>query len=118
LSEEDGFLVRYHEAKERETTMLLRALCDIYSRWLDNAPAKEQIQSLWERYKDKLITRPGKAASKLFEATSKTLGLEWLGKLVGSSCEALSDADTDLKTAGFQLPKLAGDEAQRLINIL
>ena len=65
-SEEDGFLVGCHEAKERETHMLLGVLCDMYGRWLDKAPTKEPAQSLWERYKDKWTTRSGKAVGKLF----------------------------------------------------
>src|SRR5580704_13446147 len=68
LSEEDAFLVGYYESKGGEHDMLLRSLLDLYGRWLEGAPPKEQIQNLWERHKDKLLTRSGKAVGSVFEA--------------------------------------------------
>ena len=59
LEEEGAFIVGCHESKGAESSHLLYAVADLYTRWLEDSRMWDQARSLWERHRDGLVPRVG-----------------------------------------------------------
>jgi hypothetical protein len=118
LSEEDGRLVGYAESVGQSADLMLRAVTDLYTRWLDNASYREQAKSLWQRHQGELITGAGQAVGAIFESFAETAPLKPVAKLVRECFDALARADTDLRTAGLKLPQLDYEKAAELVGLV
>lgn len=114
---EEGALVGYHESTGAEASLLLRAVSDLYTRWLSDASMLQQALSLWERHKDSAIPKVGKYLGKLFEKIAKPIS-EALGSIVSATFDELASAQDDLKNGGLSLPSLPYDQALSLITIV
>ena len=114
----DGYLVGYHEAKDISAEYMLRAVADLYEFWLSDASSQEQAKSFWRRNKDKLIPGVAQAFGVIFDSLAETIGLKPVGQIVREGFEALLRADTDLRTAGLELPKLDYEKARELVRIV
>jgi len=109
----DPFLVGYAEATGTTPDLLLRAVADLYRRWLEDSTALEQFQQMWRQQKDKLL--PG-----MIRALGKLAGeVPIIGKLIGGAADqALSGllaANADLTTGGLTLQPLQYDQARDLV---
>jgi hypothetical protein len=110
---DDPYLVGFAEASGNTPDLLLRAVSDLYQRWLDNANYREQFQQSWQQQKDKLL--PGVAT-----LIGKLAGeLPGIGKLVGGVVEqalgGLVATDADLKKGGLSLSPLQYEQARDLV---
>ncbi len=110
---DDPWLVGFAEASGNTPDLLLRAVSDLYQRWLDNASYREQFQRSWQQQKDKLL--PGVAT-----LIGKLAGeLPGIGKLVGGVVEqalgGLVAANADLKGGGLSLAPLQYEQARDLV---
>ena len=102
LASDEGYLVGYHECRGQTSDLFLRAISDLYTRWLSDASYLAQARSLWKRHKDHVITGVGKAVGKVFKAVAGMAGspLEKLGDLVQEAFGGLAIADRDRETGG------------------
>ena len=112
LEHERGYIVGYHESKGESDDHLLRAVLDLYRRWLSSASMQEQLESLFTRHKDKLITGVGRAIGNAFKELAPA------GSLIKKTFDGLAAADHDLKTGGLELPSLDYDSALSLTRIV
>jgi hypothetical protein len=103
-----SYLVGFAESLGETADLLLRAVVDLYSRWLSTSTYLEQAQVVVEQQKKDFISRTGEAAGVLFEKLSKLGGkpIEAVGGLVKETFEALANANRDLLSGGLQLPRL------------
>ena len=123
LTDEKGFIVGVHEAKGGESSHLLYAVSDLYTRWLSNSHYRDQAVSLWERHKAELVPNVGKAVGKavanLFKGLSDfTPATQGIGRLVKKSFDGLSAIQNDLQTASLNLSPLAYDQALSLVQLV
>jgi len=98
---------------------LLRAVVDLYSRWLSDSTYLQQAQATYQLQKKDLIGRTGEAVGSIFEAISKVVSpLEGVGKLVKGTFEGLAQANRDLLDGKSQLPQLQIDQARELLELV
>jgi len=120
LSTEQSHLVGYHECKGQLADLMLRAVSDLYARWLADARMWQQARSIWERHKDNLITGAGKAVGRIFSAVAAlpSRALAPVGDIVREAFDALAAANRDLTTGGLELKRLDYDQARELVQIV
>lgn len=118
-TQEDS-IVGYHESTGQTSDILLRVISDAYVRWLSFAGFIDQARSLRERHRDDLVGRAGSAVGAILEAVGKiTKGpTKPLATIVGRALNSLTQADTDLKTAGLRLEPLQYEQARDLVVLL
>jgi hypothetical protein len=109
----DPVLVGYAEATGTTPDLLLRAVADLYRRWLDESTALAQFQQMWRQQKDNLL--PG-----VIRALGKLAGeVPVIGKLIGGAADqalgGLLAANADLKTGGLSLQPLQYEQARDLV---
>jgi tetratricopeptide (TPR) repeat protein len=115
----DNTLVGYHESTGESPDLLLRAVEDLYTRWLSNASFRAQAYSLWQRHRDDWVSRTGLAFGRIVEALSLTTFVgDKVGEKVREGFDWLLMANQDLKTGGLQLQPLAYDQARDLLQIV
>ena len=114
---------RYHvgitESSGTAQDLLLRAVIDLYGRWLRNSNYLEQARIVWEQQKGNLITGFGIAIGAIFEKLWKSgdpvSGL--LGSSVQKAIEGLVSTNQDLLSGGAKTPRLQYDQAWDLISM-
>ena len=112
-------LVGMFELQTDTSDFLLRAVVDLYSRWLSDSTYIQQAQASYQLQKKDLIGRTGEAVGSIFEAISKlVVPLEGVGKLVKGTFEGLAQANRDLLEGGTQLPRLQIDQARELLELV
>ncbi len=113
------FLVGMFELQTDASDFLLRAVVDLYSRWLSDSTYLQQAKASYELQKKDLIGKTGEAVGSIFEAISKlVVPLEGVGKLVKGTFEGLAQANRDLLEGGTQLPRLQIDQARELLELV
>ncbi|MBI3775464.1 MAG: hypothetical protein HY273_07915, partial [Gammaproteobacteria bacterium] len=117
LSEDGQYLIGYHESKGAESSHLLYAVSNLYSRWLEDSTMREQAISLWSRHKDGLVPRIGKMVGTLFEKLAAK-PLESVGTIVGKAFDGLAEAQSDLLGGGLKIAPLPYDQALSLANLV
>jgi tetratricopeptide (TPR) repeat protein len=118
LEEEGRFLVGYHESKGAETSLLLYAVSNLYTRWLADSSLRGQAISLWERHKENLVPRVGQMVGLLFEKIAAKQLPEGVGAVVRAAFDGLAEAQRDLLSGGLQLAPLPYDQALSLIALV
>ncbi len=108
-------LVGYHEATGGESHVL-RAVSDLYGRWLRQSTFADQAASLWDRHKDGLIGKVGRTASAIFEPL-KSLGVPGAGGII-RVLEGLGHTEDDLRTAGLALKPLEYEQARAITTLV
>ena len=113
-----GFLVGYDEAAQETTNTLLRALKDLYLRWLSNASYAQQAKKVWKDRRGHLVENFGQLAGKTGELLGEATGIK-LGGLVDGFFGWLLEANKDLKSGIAGLPTAISYEQTRdLLNCL
>jgi hypothetical protein len=113
-------LVGFFELQTDTSDFLLRAVVDLYSRWLSDSTYWQQAQVVYQEQKKDLVGKTGEAFGALFEALSR-LGakpLEVVGGLVKRAFEKLAQANRDLQYGATQLPRLQIDQARELLELM
>jgi tetratricopeptide (TPR) repeat protein len=118
LLEEGRFLVGYHESKGSETSHLLYAVSNLYTRWLADSTMRDQALSLWQRHKETLVPRVGQMVGLLFDKLAGKQLPEGIGAAVRSAFDGLAEAQGDLLTGGLRLAPLPYDQAQSLVALV
>jgi hypothetical protein len=113
------YLVGMFELQAVADDFLLRAVVDLYSRWLSDSTYLQQAKASYELQKKDLIGKTGEAVGSIFEAISKlVVPLEGVGKLVKGTFEGLAQANRDLLDGKSQLPQLQIDQARELLELV
>jgi hypothetical protein len=111
---EDGVAVGFAESFGETHDLLLRAVKDLYVRWLEDATAFEQAKVVWSQQKSNLLPGVTKAVSAVFkEAVAKPIGVA-----VEQAFNGLLTANQDLKSGGLVLPPLQYEQARDLIAVV
>src|SRR5664279_1481503 len=114
------YLVGFTESLGETSDLLLRAVVDLYTRWLSDSTYWEQAQVSWQQQKKDLVSNVGKAFGTIVEKISK-LGskpVEAVAGLVKETFEGLASANRDLLTGGIQLPRLQIEQARDLLALV
>ena len=114
------YLVGFTESLGETSDLLLRAVVDLYTRWLSDSTYWEQAQVSWQQQKKDLVSNVGKAFGTIVEKISK-LGskpVEAVAGLVKETFEGLASANRDLLTGGIQLPRLQIEQARELLALV
>lgn len=101
------YVVGFAESLGETTPLLLRAVMDLYTRWLSDSNYWEQAQIAWQQQKKDLVSNVGKAFGNIVEKISK-LGpkpAETVGGLVKDTLDGLATANRELLTGGIQLSR-------------
>jgi hypothetical protein len=94
-----GFVVGYHEAMGG-SSHLLRAVSDLYTRWLPDSNYLDQAKTLWELHKDELVAKLGQGVGALFDSLKSLVVPSGIGsaidagKIFGGRSTAQSQAGT------------------------
>jgi hypothetical protein len=111
-------LIGFTESAGETSDVMLRAVTDLYARWLSNSDYRQQAKAVYEQQKDDLIGKTGEAIGSIFKDLSKTVGLDAIGGIVSETFKGLASVNRDLQTGGFQTPRLQVEQAQELVTIL
>src|SRR5271157_549621 len=118
--ERPSYLVGFTESLGETSDLLLRAVVDLYTRWLSDSSYWEQAQVTWQQQKKDLVSNVGKAVGTIFAKISKlgsTPG-EVVGGLVEKTFDALARANRDLLTGGMQIPRLQIEQGRDLLALV
>ena len=113
------YLVGATESLGETSDLLLRAVVDLYTRWLSDSTYWEQARVTWQQQKKDLVSNVGKAVGTIFEKLSKlAIPIEGVGSLVKDTFEGLASANRDLLTGGVQLPRLQIEQGRDLLTLV
>ncbi len=119
LLEEGRYLVGYHESRAAESSHLLYAVSNLYTRWLTNSTMRDQAISLWKRHEAHLVPRIGQMVGTLFGTLAgKTTTTERVAAAIRTAFDGLAEAQKDLLSGGIQIAPLAYDEALSLTSLV
>jgi lipoprotein NlpI len=107
-----SMLVGYDEAAQETTNTLLRALKDLYLRWLGNASYMQQAKKVWKDQRGHLVERFGKLAGKTGDLLADPTGIKVSG-LVDGLFSWLVEANQELKAGIAGLPTAISYEQTR-----
>jgi hypothetical protein len=120
LEERPSYLVGFTESLGETSDLLLRAVADLYTRWLSDSSYSQRAQIFWEQQKKDLVGNTAKAVGTIIEKVSK-LGSkpgEAVGGLVSKTLEAVAGANRELLSGGVQLPRLQIEQGRELLAIV
>jgi hypothetical protein len=120
LSAPMHFLVGFASAEGSTSDQMLRAVVDLYTRWLSGSDYRDQAQVLWQQHKNDLVGKTAEAIGPIVNEISKLGGkpTEVVGGLVSKALGALVSANRDLVSGGILLPRLQGEQARELVDLL
>lgn len=93
---------------------LLQVVSDLYQRWLDDAPAWEQLRTSWDQQKSGLLPNFAKFVGKLFDKTTQFV--PGVGVLISESLNGLVAANEDLRSGRLVVSRLEYSQAQELVS--
>ena len=113
-------LVGLSEQEGSTPDHMLRAVVDLYTRWLADSTYRQQAQLFYEQHKSDLVGKTGEAVGSIFKELGGLLGKpgEKLGGIVKGALDALAAGNRDLVSGGLQLPRLQTEQARDLLNYL
>jgi hypothetical protein len=114
------YVVGFTESLGETPDLLLRAVVDLYTRWLADSTYWEQAKVAWQQQKQDMVTNVGKAFGTIVEKVSKigAKPVEALGGLVKETFEGLANANRELLTGGIQLPRLQIEQGRDLLALV
>jgi hypothetical protein len=114
------YLVGFFEQEGSSADHMLRAVADLYTRWLADSTYHEQAKIFYEQHKSDLVEKSGEAVGSILKEIGGLTGkpLEKLGGIIKSAFDALASANRDLMSGGLQLPRLQTEQARDLLTWL
>jgi hypothetical protein len=114
------YLVGFFQTAGESSDVLLRAVENLYTRWLSNLEFSKQAQIVWRQQKKDFIGKVGQAVGTIFEKISKlgTHTLSAVGAVVKETLDGLVAANRELLSGGLQLPRLQSDQARELVSLV
>jgi hypothetical protein len=100
--------------------LFLRAVQDLYTRWLSDSTYRQQAQVAWQQQRERFIERVGRTAGDLFEKLSKIGGVltEPIGSLVKGAFDSLVAANQTLASGGIQVSRLQYEQARDIVKLV
>ena len=116
LSEEPyDYLVGYFETHGEGSDALLRAVSDLYTRWLSDATYLQQARMVWEQQQDGLL---GRFTVSLGGMLDKIGFGEPIAKVVNETLQGLVAANQSLRSGNLDLKPLQYDQARELVMLV
>lgn len=116
LSEEPhGYLVGYFETHGEGSDALLRAVSDLYTRWLSDASYLQQARMVWRQQQDGLL---GRFTVSLGGMLDKIGFGAPIAKVVDETLQGLVAANQSLRSGNLDLKPLQYDQARELVTLV
>ena len=114
------YLVGFTESFGETSDLFLRAVVDLYTRWLSDASYGQQARMVWDQQKGNFVTNVGKAVGSVFQKISTVGGIAGapVGTVVKEAFDRLAAANQTLTSGGVQIPALQYDQARDLVQIV
>ncbi len=118
-AKDPAFLVGYHECKGGEE-LFRYTVQDLYTRWLGQAPLREQALQVWNQQKDGWVSKAAGTVAAIFGGVAKLTGAvpDAVGDVVRTAIDGLVTANKTLKSGDLDLPSLPYDQGQDLVSAL
>jgi len=110
-------LVGSTESLGETSDLLLRAVSNLYTRWIASSSFQEQGGVFVAQQNHDLVGRAGEVVGKLFKSLAAT-PLAPVADLVSDTLSGLASANRDLKSGGLGLPRLQTEQARDLLRIV
>ena len=107
-------LVGFAELFGETPDLLLRAVVDLYARWLADAGCWQQAKKVWQNEKANLLPSFAKTVAKIFGEIADP-AVKGVAVVVEEAITGLLAADERLRTGGLQLPTLSYQQARDLV---
>lgn len=108
-----GHLVGFAESAGQTPDLLLRAVVDLYSRWLADASHRQQARMAWAQQKGNVLPGVANAVAKMIKEAGQIA--KPITGVVEDAINGLIAANQTLTTGGIQLPTLQYDQARDLV---
>jgi hypothetical protein len=113
LTEDQYYLVGFAESFGEGSDLWLRAVSDLYQRWLGNATYWEQARTVWDQQKQDWLPAFAKVFGKII---GELPGLaKPAGVAIQEAIEGLVAANQTLQIGGLKLPTLQYEQARDLV---
>jgi hypothetical protein len=111
-------LVGFTRSPKGASDPLLQVLSDLYKRWLSDAAALEQLRTVWEQQKDRLLPAFARFVGKLSEKAGKLIPIvgELGGTAIKEALEGLVVASEDFRAGRLINSRLDYTQAQELVS--
>jgi len=110
-------LVGSTESLGETSDLLLRAISNLYTRWIASSSFQEQGGVVVAQQNHDLVGRAGEVVGKLFKSLAGK-SVAPVADLVSDTLSALASANRDLKSGGLELPRLQTEQARDLLQIV
>jgi hypothetical protein len=120
LGERSPCLVGFSDPEGSTPDQMLRAVADLYTRWLADSTYREQAQVVYEQQKADWVGKTGEAVGSILKSVA-SLGvksMEAVADVVNKALNAMAAANRDLVSGGIQLPRLQSDQTRDLLALL
>ncbi len=114
INEAEPHLVGYFESRSEGADSLLRALIDLYTRWLANTDYAAQANMVWQQNRGKLLTGVTDSVASVIEKLGDCFTVPG-ARLISKTLQGLTRSNTTLQSAGLQIQPLQYDQARDLV---
>jgi hypothetical protein len=111
---EPTHLVGFSEQFGQTPDLLVRAVADLYVRWLSDAGMAEQARMVWSQQKGNLLPGVAETVSKIFAGAVEAVAKP-LTDVVDGAIKGLIAANETLTSGGIRLPVLQYEQARDLV---
>jgi hypothetical protein len=112
---EPPHLVGFAESAGQTPDLLLRAVVDLYSRWLADAGYRQQAKMVREQQSGNLLPAVAKAVAKMINEAGQIA--KPITGVVEDAINGLIATNQTLTTGGIQLPTLQYEQARDLVSL-
>ncbi len=112
---EPPLLVGFAESAGQTPDLLLRAVVDLYIRWLADAGYRQQAKMVWEQQSGNVLPGVAKAVAKMIKEAGQIANP--ITGIVEDAINGLIATNQTLTTGGIQLPALQYDQARDLVSL-
>jgi hypothetical protein len=109
-------MVGWSESTGERADLLLRAIENLYSRWLADATYRQQIAMLWRRRAGSFLESTASFMKEILDSIPMTPTMPF-SSLIGKALEGLVSANLHLRQSQ-QIPRLSHDVAKELLTII
>ena len=106
-------LVGFAQSTREGPDLLLRAVIDLYQRWLAQAGFVDQAQAWWDQNKGRLLPTSAKVLGNVVSEIGSTAVPA--SSLISDALHGLVNENKRLSTGGITVPPLQIDQAQELV---
>ncbi|SCY32615.1 hypothetical protein SAMN05216420_104255, partial [Nitrosospira sp. Nl5] len=108
-------LVGYFEDHGEGGDALLRAVSDLYTRWLSDASYRQQAKMVWKQQRNDLLA---KFSLSLGHVLDKIAASQPIATVVDEALQGMISANQTLRSGGLELKPLQYEQAQKLVALV